>query len=86
MESAPDEVVEYLVDVLGRLGRGLKELAMEALVGEGLGLLGSDGALINQVALVADENHGNVFSVLHLDDLIADSCGRKRVSDKEYEA
>jgi len=65
-----DEVIEDLLNVDFGLGRGLEELALE-LAGKSLTLLSGDDTLIGQIALVADENHGNTLSVLHTENLLS---------------
>jgi hypothetical protein len=72
LADLPDEVVEDLVDVDLGLGRGLKEGAAAKLAGEALTLLGGDDALVLQVALVSDENHGDRVAVLDAEDLLAE--------------
>lgn len=60
LADLPDEVVEDLVDVDLGLGRGLEEGAAAKLAGKTLTLLGGDDALVLQVALVSDEDHGDL--------------------------
>jgi len=72
LADLPDEVVEDLVDVDLGLGRGLEEGAAAKLAGETLTLLGGDDALVLQVALVSDENHGDRVAVLDAEDLLAE--------------
>ena len=65
-----DEIVEDLLNVVLGLGRGLNEAAVEAL-GERLSLLGSDDTLVSQIALVSNQNHGDLIGILDTQDLVA---------------
>lgn len=60
------EAVECLVDVNVALGRNLEERDAE-LIGEGLPLLGGDGALLFPIALVANEDLVHAFGSMLLD-------------------
>lgn len=66
-----DEVIEDLLNVVLSLGRGLNEAAVEAL-GERLTLLRSDDTLVSQIALVSDQDHGDLIGILDTQDLIAE--------------
>jgi len=65
-----DEVMEDLVDVDLELGRGLDEEAVVEALGELLSLLGGDDTHVVEIALVADEDHGDVVRVLDAEDLL----------------
>jgi len=70
----PDKVVEHLVDILRRLGRSFEIFAMEGLVGKRLCLFGRHGSLVDQIALVPDQDHWDVLGVFDLDDLVSNRC------------
>lgn len=65
-----DEIVEDLLDVVLGLSRGLDEAAVEAL-GQALSLLGGDDTLVSQIALVSDQDHGDLIGILDTQDLVA---------------
>ena len=60
-----------MINVNSRLGGGLKELARK-FAGQGFALLGSNDALVRKIALVADQDHGNVVEVLHSQNLFSE--------------
>merc|ERR1712146_352385 len=85
----PDEREEDLADVDLGLGRRLKERAAERL-GELLALVPRNVALVLEIALVADEDHGHRDRVLDAEDLLAQVAhgrellrsGRVRISSR----
>jgi hypothetical protein len=84
-----DEVEENLVNVNSRLGGGFEELARE-FTSEGLTLLGSDYSLIGKIALVSDQDHGDLVNVLDPQNLFSEGrdvvesrLSNNRISQKE---
>jgi len=66
------EVIEELLDVNGVLGRGLEVGTVVELLGEVLAVAFGDDTLVLQIALVADQDRGEVLLVLDTDNLVAD--------------